>query len=84
LGNQFGEHPDRREVAFIGDFAEDLPILLLPKEFSPVGMEAEGLMELKIEADERHIHLAVIENYGNQYPMRIYSGSSGEKQCLIL
>ena len=56
--DQFREHPCRRQIAFLGNLEEDLPVLLLPEELVPVRMEPERLVELKVKRDERHIHLA--------------------------
>ncbi len=56
--DQFREHPRRRQIAFLGNLEEDLPVLLVPEELVPVRMESERLVELKVKRDERHIHLA--------------------------
>jgi len=55
--DQLREHPGRGHIALLGDLEKYLPIHLFPEKLLPVGMQAEGLVELEVKRDERHVHL---------------------------
>jgi hypothetical protein len=55
LGDKLGKHFGGGEIIFFGDFIKDLPVDLVPEKFVPVGVQPEGLVQLKIKCRYRHL-----------------------------